>query len=160
MKVVIDTNVPIAANGRNTHAGVDCQVRCIDFLQHLANGRSKVVVALDEGDLLLDEYKRYLNYRGQPGVGDIFFKFLHDHMYGSNRVELVRVTRSADENRGFDELPENALDPSDRKLLAVAVVAGADVVNALDTDWFEQADLLAQLGVPVQQLCPEHGCVV
>lgn len=158
MKVVIDTNVPIAANGRNTHAEPDCQVRCIEFLQRLASGRSKVVVALDEGALLLDEYKRYLNYRGQPGVGDIFFKFLHDHMYGSNRVELVPVTRSGDESRGFDELPVNDLDPSDRKLLAVAVVASAEVVNALDTDWCEQADLLAQLGVTVQQLCPEHGC--
>lgn len=160
MKVAVDTNVPIAANGRNTHAGSDCQVRCIEFLQHLASGKSKVVVALDEGELLLDEYKRYLNYRGQPGVGDIFFKFLHDHMYGSNRVELVQVTPSADEDRGFDELPMNDLDPSDRKLLAIAVVAGADVVNALDTDWCEQAELLAQLGVPVQQLCPEHGCAI
>lgn len=160
MKVVVDTNVPIAANGRNTHAGPGCQVRCIEFLQHLASERSKVVVALDEGELLLNEYRRYLNYRGQPGVGDIFFKFLHDHMYGRNRIHLVQITGIADEGRGFDELPVNELDPSDRKLLAVAVVANADVVNALDTDWFEQADLLALLNVPVQQLCPEHGCAV
>lgn len=158
MKTVIDTNVPIAANGRDTHAGEDCQIRCIEFLQCLASRRSKDVIALDEGGLLLDEYKRYLNYRGQPGVGDIFFKFLHDHMYVNNRVELVQVTRSKDEDRGFDELPANDLDPSDRKILAIAVVADAEVVNALDTDWHEQAELLAQLGVTVQQLCPEHGC--
>jgi hypothetical protein len=160
MKVTVDTNVAIAANGRNTHALLDCQCRCIEFLQHLASGSSKVVVALDEGELLLDEYKRYLNYRGQPGVGDLFFKFLHDHMYGGTRVELVQVTPSVDEDRGFDELPVNDLDPSDRKLLAIAVVAGADIVNALDTDWVEQVDLLAILGITVQQLCPEHGCNV
>jgi hypothetical protein len=37
----------------------------------------------------------------------------------------------------------------DRKLLAVAVVAKASIVNATDSDWAESADLLNQLGINV-----------
>ncbi|HEY9101136.1 hypothetical protein [Chitinimonas sp.] len=158
MKLAIDTNVPIAANGRNTHAEPGCQIRCIELLEQIATGKLDAVVVLDEGGQLMDEYSPYLNFRGQPGVGDLFFKFLHDHMYGGKRVELVQITPIQDEDRGFEELPANEMDPSDRKLLAIAVTADADVVNALDTDWFEQNELLAQLNVAVKQLCPEHAC--
>lgn len=159
MKLAIDTNVPIAANGKNTHAGLKCQLRCIDLLENVATGQLDAVTVLDEGGRMLDEYAPYLSYRGQPGVGDMFFKFLHDHMYAGDRVELVPITPSEDDDRGFEELPANELDPSDRKLLAIALVSGADVVNALDRDWHEQRELVAGLGVTVRQMCPEHGCV-
>ena len=43
---------------------------------------------------------------------------------------------------GYDELPENKFDPSDRKFLAVAVVAKAVVLNATDSDWHEHKDLM------------------
>jgi hypothetical protein len=32
-RFVIDTNVAIAANGRNTHASEICQLVCIEFLE-------------------------------------------------------------------------------------------------------------------------------
>ena len=158
MKLAIDTNVPIAANGKDTHAGLPCQLRCIELLEQVATGQFDGVVVLDAGGLIAGEYARYLNYHGQPGVGDLFFKFLHDHMYAGSKVELVEITSIPDESRGFKELPENELDPSDRKLLATALTSGAEIVNALDTDWHEQSELLTALGVPVRQLCPEHGC--
>ena len=119
---------------------------------------AKAVVVLDAGGQIIGEYAPYLNYHGQPGVGDLFFKFLHDHMYAGSKVELVEITSIPDESRGFEELPANELDPSDRKLLATALTSGAEIVNALDTDWHEQGELLTALGVPVRQLCPEHGC--
>lgn len=159
MKIAIDTNVPIAANGRDTHANFKCQLRCVELLERIATGQSAAVVVLDEGGQILDEYTPHLFYHGQPGVGDLFFKFLHDQMYGGEKVQLVKVTPIQDERRGFEELPPNELDPSDRKLLAVALISGADVVNALDTDWHEQAELLGNLGVAVRQLCPEHSCL-
>jgi predicted nucleic acid-binding protein len=158
MKLAIDTNVPIAANGRDTHAEAACQLRCVELLERIANGQCGAVVMLDSGGLVLNEYTSYLNYRGQPGVGDLFFKFLHDHMYVVGKVQLVQISPTEDTSRGFEELPVNRLDPSDRKFLAVAVVSGADVVNALDTDWHEQRALLTELGLTVQQLCPEYGC--
>ncbi len=70
-------------------------------------------------------------------------------------TEWVRITPS-DESRGFAELPKNELDPSDRKFLAVAVKAGAAILNATDSDWDEQSALLERLGVPLEQLCPQH----
>ena len=55
-----------------------------------------------------------------------------------------------------DELPRNEFDPSDRKFLAVAVVANAVVLNATDCDWSEQKQLMEDLGVTVRELCPQH----
>ena len=86
----------------------------------------------------------------------MFFKYLHDNQYvpGGN-ISLVEITPCEDEARSFAELPKNEFDPSDRKLLATAVVSNADVVNATDSDWAEQEDLTKQLNVAVIQLCPD-----
>lgn len=157
MRVVVDTNVPIVANGIGTHVSVACQIRCIETLQGIVQSDSDDVAFLDTKGLLLAEYRRYLNFQGHPGVGDTFFKYLHDHMYGDAKVKLVEITPSDDESRGFEELPVNNLDRADRKILAIAVVANASVVNATDSDWIEQVALLTQLDVHVQQLCPEHA---
>ena len=67
------------------------------------------------------------------------------------------VTPIDDDRRGYEELPENKFDRSDRKFLAVAVVANAVVLNAVDSDWHEQADLMDELEVEVEQLCPQHA---
>ncbi len=158
MKVAVDTNVSIASNGRNTHAGLDCQVKCIEFLQLSISANSRTKIVLDQTGLIFDEYKSYLNFHGQPGVGDIFFKYLHDHMYLEKKVSLVSITRIEDEDRGFEELPVNSVDKSDRKFLAAAVIANAGIVNALDGGWHLQREFISTLGITVLQLCPEHGC--
>jgi hypothetical protein len=159
MKAVVDTNVAIAANGRNTHASLECQLACIELLQKLAAEGGRHQIYLDERERILDEYRAYLYHRGEPGVGDRFYRYLHDHMHAEDRVRRVVVSPVDDEDRGFAELPPNTVDSSDRKFLAVAVVAKATVVSALDTDWHEQAEFIAGLGVKVKQLCPEHGCL-
>ncbi len=105
----------------------------------------------------MNEYKDRLNFCGAPGVGDSFFKYLFDSQHGGNRVRRVAVTHCSDESRGFQELPENELDLSDRKFLAVAAVSGAVIVNATDSDWSEQQALTDSLGVEVEQLCPEYA---
>ena len=158
MKVVVETNVTIAANGRNTHASLACQYNCVEFLEKLVSTQSRDQVLLDDRGLILNEYKRYLNYRGQPGTGDIFFKVLHDNMHWGNRVKQISVTPVTDEDKGFGELPVNQVDKSDRKFLAVACVGKGHVINAVDTDWHEQAAFITGLCVSVKQLCPEHGC--
>ena len=159
MNVVVETNVAIAANGRDTHASVVCQYECVNFLEKLTASKSKDVVLVDDKELILDEYKRHLNYRGQPGVGDIFFKYLHDNMYSNKKIRKISITPNDDDSRGFNELPENTIDKSDRKFLAVALVGNGVLCNAMDTDWHEKADFVNDLGVTVSQLCPEHGCM-
>ena len=90
-------------------------------------------------------------------MGDLFLKHVFDHQHQPARVRRVTLRRSTDARRGFEELPENTFDPSDRKFLAVAVVARAVVLNATDSDWDEQTALLDRLRVQVRQLCPQHA---
>ena len=75
----------------------------------------------------------------------------------SNSDGTATVTPTHDTSRGFDELPINSLDPSDRKFLAVAVVAEASILNAADSDWNDHRELLAELAVSVKQLCPAYA---
>ena len=151
--LVVDTNVAIAANGRNTHADLRCQLACVKKLRSVVAGD---VVAVDNNGEIMAEYARHLAYSGKPGVGDVFYKHVFDNQYRGDRVLRVPVTPS-DNDRGYVELPHNAFDPSDRKFLAVAVVAGATVLNATDSDWEEHASLVEELGVEVCQLCPQHA---
>ena len=147
MNVVVDTNVCIVANGRDTHASFACQYACTEFLEALVSPKKRTHIILDNQGLIFNEYNDHLHHKGQPGVGDAFFKFLHDHMYLNKKIRLASITPSADEQRGFNELQPNSIDKSDRKFLATAVVAGAEIANAVDTDWHEQAVFIANIGV-------------
>ena len=153
---VVDTNVAIVANGRGTHADMSCRLACVQKLRSLVAWET---VAIDDRNLILGEYlKHYIKHRnasGNQGTGDVFFKHVFDHRKG-NRVRRIRVTPTEDDRRGFEELPENAFDRSDRKFLAVAVAADAVVLNATDSDWGEQQALMDGLGVKVDELCPQH----
>lgn len=154
MTFVVDTNVAIVANGRETHADARCQLTCVARLKSLASGE---VVAIDDRGLILEEYRSRLNLSGMPGVGDVFLKHVFNNQYRDNWVRRVPVTPSEDERRGFEELPENAFDRSDRKFLAVAVAGNAVVLNATDSDWHEHEALMDDLGVGVTQLCPQYA---
>ena len=150
---VIDTNVAIAANGRNTHADEACQLACVDALE-IAIGRE---IAIDDRGLIICQYAKHLSFAGRPGVGDKFFKHVFDNQYRPARVRRVTISPTDDDQCGFNELPPNKLDRSDRKFLAVAVVANAVILNATDSDWHEQATLMEDLKVEVRQLCPQHS---
>lgn len=152
MSKVIDTNVLIVANGNSKQASIDCELACIEMIERPA----KISISIDEQGLIMDEYEKYCSYKGAPGVGDMFFKYIYDNQYDpTSRVNLITITPIDDETRSFKELPTNNFDPSDRKMLATAVVAEAEVVNATDSDWAEQDELMQQLNVTVRQLCPD-----
>ena len=149
---VVDTNVLISANGRDTHVDKLCRLACarkIDSIRH------KGKVYIDDRNLVFEEYRNRLNFSGEPGAGDAFFKYIHENQFADSRVKRVQITPNCDESRGFDELPKNALDRSDRKFLAVAVVANASILNATDSDWHENRELLDDLHVVIRQLCPQ-----
>ncbi|MDE0262958.1 MAG: hypothetical protein OXJ37_11200 [Bryobacterales bacterium] len=154
MRAIVDTNVLVVANGRNTHADLGCQIQCVSAIREIS---LKGTVVLDGRDLILDEYRRHLNLKGEPGPGDAFFKHIHDNLYFTNRVERVSITAVDDEERAFEELPANTLDRSDRKFLAVAVVSKAPILNATDSDWHDARALISSLAVEVTQLCPQHA---
>ena len=151
MTFVVDTNVAIVANG---HADNQCLEACIRRLESLI---TEEITVIDDKNLIFAEYSRRLNFSGQPGVGDMFFRYVFDNQYWDDRIRRVTITPSENERRSFEELPENTFDRADRMFLAVAVVAKATVLNATDSDWKESKDLMDQLGVKVEQLCPQHA---
>ena len=151
---VVDTNVAISANGRETHADEQCQLECVQTLRAMVAGE---MIAIDDGGSILDEYAKNLRWSGQPGTGDAFFKHVFNSQYDPTRIRRVPLTPSEDDRRSFEELPPNTFDPSDRKFLAVAVVANGVVLNATDSDWNEHRALTDELGVEVRQLCPQHA---
>jgi hypothetical protein len=154
MPVVVDTNVGVVSNGNADHVCLSCQLSCIERLLSICRNE---VICIDEIGLIFDEYKKHFSFSGQPGTGDMFFKFVHNNQYSTERVLRTGINPCEDSNRGFDELPSNMLDPDDRKFLAVAVATGAKVVNAVDPGWNEQKPLTDSLDVTVEQLCPEYG---
>ena len=154
MRAVVDTNVLVVANGRNTHADLECQGRCAKVIADISLNGTAVI---DDQDLILTEYQRHLSFEGQPGVGDAFFKHVFDNSYSMDRVEKVSITHIQDDDRGFAELPTNTLDRSDQKFLAVSVVSRAPILNATDSDWHNERALISSLDVVVRQLCPQYS---
>ncbi len=154
MRAIVDTNVLVVANGRDTHADLECQSQCVSAITAISLDGTAV---LDDQGLILDEYGNNLNFRGEPGPGDAFFKHVFDNSYRTKRVERVSITSVDDDKRGFEELPTNSLDRSDRKFLAVSVVSTAPILNATDSDWNNERALISSLDVVVEQLCPQYA---
>ncbi len=73
MRSVVDTNVPIVANGRIANASLDCRLAAVEFLNQLCV-RGKTI--LDLGGEIQAEYRPRLYPRGQPGVGDQFYRMI------------------------------------------------------------------------------------
>lgn len=151
---VVDTNVLVVANGRDTHASQKCQLATIEALQSVKDTDSLI---LDTGRRILDEYRKHCVYSGEPGVGDQFFIWAFNQQAGLRSVSLVE-----NEERGFDEFPDDptlaTFDPDDRVFVAVSIAAGIDniILNAVDSDYIIHQDGLEAAGVHVEELCPSE----
>lgn len=160
--VVVDTNVPVVANGASPQADARCVVRCAEAVLSIVRGESQLV--LDDGDAIFREYLDNLHLAGQPGIGDRFLKWVFDHRFQPNRCLLIRVSEACQPGtRRFREFPSDpdleGFDPSDQKFVAVAIASACDppVLNAVDSDWWEYERILARHGVRVVFVC--HGQV-
>lgn len=155
IRCVIDTNVPIVANGRADPGGAqfpspDCRLAAVTFLRELARTGQAV---LDMAGAIQEEYRRHLNPKGQPGVGDRFYQVvLHSAPHLVERVDLPLR-----EDGEYEHLPRSLIDvgfdPSDRKFAALARRAGVPVINATDSDWVNAADALAAESIEVRHIC-------
>ncbi len=152
----MDTNVAVVANGQAEQASPSCTLKCIEALRHIRDERR---ILLDEGNLILQEYRGRLSFSGQPGPGDFFFKWLHDNQ--ANPVHCRKIPLHPHPDRDFEEFPDDpalsSFDRSDRKFAAVALASGTrpKVLNASDTDWWNYHAQLQNHGVEVDFLCPE-----
>jgi hypothetical protein len=110
---------------------------------------------------ILDEYQVYNSHRGQPGLGDAFFKWLWDNQLVAEHCELVPITQRSDDPADYEEFPRDPglekFDRSDRKFVAVALASPSapTILNALDRDWFEFRERLEHHGISLRFLCPE-----
>jgi hypothetical protein len=153
---VVDVNVPIVANGRETHADLDCQKASISALLKIVQTE---MVVLDDQMQILEQYRRCLNPSGQPGVGDAFMQWIWENQAVAERCEQVSLTVSAN---GFVQFPDdpdlNQFDLADRIFVAAARASrnNPEILNAVDSDWWEHRDALVQNGLRVSFLCPQH----
>lgn len=155
IRCVIDTNVPVTANGRSDPGdtrmpSVECRIAAVTFLQNVSN-RGRVL--LDLAGSIQDEYRRHLNPRGQPGVDDRFYQVvLHSTPH---LVERLDLPQRADGE--YQHVPQSLIDagfdPSDRKFVAMARREGVPIINATDSDWVNDAATLAAEAIEVRHLC-------
>jgi hypothetical protein len=156
--VVVDTNVPLVANGKHPDASLSCRKACIDALAACRQQR----VAIDDRYLIITEYRKNLAATGQPGLGDAFFKWLWDNHCNEDHCMQVTITPLDGTASDFAEFPRDpaldAFDRSDRKFVAVALASGVNppILNATDSDWWDAEAALASHGVVVSFLCPER----
>ena len=154
---VVDTNVPVVANGQHPQAGLRCQLACI---QRLIKIKESGVVVLDQGMDILEEYRGYLSFSGEPGVGDEFFRWLWDVQGLPDHCEKVPLTPRGGAG-DYEEFPENGrlggFHIKDRKFVAVALTSALDptVLNAVDSDWWIHRVALTRAGIRIEFVCPE-----
>jgi hypothetical protein len=155
--VIVDTNVPIVANG-DSHMTPDCQTACITEL--LAITRGDMRVAVDDGGRIVDEYGHKL--RGDvQGVGHEFVKWIYAHQWDERYCDQVTITQNPEsaEAHDFVEFPSSPalkrFDPSDRKFVAVAAAhpSRPRILEAADSKWVGLAAALETAGVRVEFLC-------
>ncbi len=147
---VVDTNVAVVANGRNTNASLYCRMAAIDALAGLLR-RGRIVI--DAGGEMAAEYQVYCEPKGQPGVGDRFFREVLMNYHG--KVERILLAKRNDGT--FVDFPDDpalvTFDPSDRKFAAAARKAAVPVMNATDSDWSYHHAALSRNGIEVEFVC-------
>ena len=148
---VVDSNVAVVANGRNTNASVQCRSAAIDALKDLLrHGR----IIVDQAGAMTREYRRHCHPKGQPGVGDQFFREILMN-YAGEKVERIDLLKH--EDGSFADFPDDPalvhFDASDRKFAAAARKTGVPVMNATDSDWLDHRAALMNNGIAVEFVC-------
>jgi hypothetical protein len=147
----VDTNVAIVANGHSEQANDALVGECIDALLQLTRKGGLVV---DERGEIFNEYLQNLSLKGQPGTGDLFMKWVHDHQWNPDLCERRAITPREDE-RMYEEFPATpdlrAFDRGDRKFVAVAnaMEPKPPILEAVDFKWWGWKKALAAEGIEV-----------
>ena len=158
MRVIVDTNVPVVANGQSIQASPGCVLACV---RRLRGVQANDTLVLDDGWLILREYMANLRSSGQPGLGDAFLKWVLTNQANPRRCEQIHISPigARPEDEVYAEFPDDArlsgFDPADRKFVAVASAhpTHPPILNAVDTGWRDYQHVLAVHDIQVQFLC-------
>ena len=159
MAVIVDTNVALVASGRSEQASEDCVAVCAERLGQINNGEVKLV--LDNQRRIIDEYRGQLNPDGQPGIGDVFLKWVEMNWANPDRCDLVSITPVDGSENAFEEFPDdpelNDFDPDDRKFIAVACahLESPPILQAVDSQWLDFHKVFRRNGVTVEFICED-----
>lgn len=154
-RCVVDTNIPIVANGRadssgDTSPSLGCRLAAVQFLVRLLDTGT---ILIDQAGAIQAEYRSHLRPSGQPGVGDRFYlEILNSKPHLVERVDLPLR-----DDGQYADLPQPlinaAFDPSDRKFAALASREKVPVFHATDSDWLEHRATLKACRIQVNHLC-------
>ena len=158
-RYIVDTNVPIVANGRPDRArgsravSLSCRMAAVELLMKIIGSGTLV---LDLAGEIQEEYHRHLSPQGQPGVGDRFY--LTALQSSPSQVERVILPRNPDGDYiDFPDAPALArFDRSDRKFAALARRERVPVSSATDSDWLDFRGPLAANGIDVDFVCGDN----
>ena len=158
-KRIIDTNVPLTANGVSSMSP-QCRLNCIEFLEDfIENG----FLVLDDGFKIIGEYMNKLPTSDDDVVGDVFLEWVLTNKNNPAKVEMVKITPTKEKNKvWFDEIPEGIglddFDPSDLKFIAVAFKhpEKPPIAIAADCKWIGIKDVLSNKGLQAIFLCEEE----
>ena len=153
-RCVVDTNVMVTANKavKNHDDFNNYPNLIIDCIKTLHNITvDGIYVVLDTDNEIFIEYKNYLSFSGQPGVGDSFFKWVHDNRYKYPDTE-VKLHKT---NEGYNEYPNEmeslGVDPNDMKFFAVSNKhpLKPPIYQAVDTKWWGWAMEANKCGIKI-----------
>ena len=158
MTVVVDTNVPVVANGESEQASADCVEICAERLGAIMRGEVKLV--LDNQWIVLGEYMQNLRSSGAD-VGDRFLGWLLRNWTNPERCDLVSITPIGGSESAFEEFPDdpalNDFDPADRKFIAIACAHSErpPILQAVDSKWLNFQNASHRNGVTIEFICED-----
>lgn len=128
LRRVVDTNVPVTANGAHEDASVDCVAACGRALQQVMDGGHLFV---DSVGSIAAEYRNNLAAFRDVRPGNVFLKWFLTNEWNPARVTHVTVSPREGHPQEFLELPAPPdgihYDPSDRIFLAVSASHGRSI---------------------------------
>ena len=161
--LIIDTNVLVVANDMSEHVSKSDVGCCSKFLIDVyENKNENIIVYLDSLQQILEEYGNYCNHSGEPGIGDVFFRWLHNNQANPDVCCVQEINITNGEHSNYKEFPTigclNNFDLSDRKFVAVACSADKSptIVNCSDSDWYDYRNCFSEIGIKLDFLCPDE----
>jgi Holliday junction resolvasome RuvABC ATP-dependent DNA helicase subunit len=155
---IIDTNVPLVAQGSAIQMSDDCVINCVDFLEDLFTNKIKLVI--DSDYHLIHEYENQMRKGTRLDYGNRFLKWIYSNQANTHKIKTVEINQLDEYN--FEEVPpsliEIGFDNSDRKFIAVAIANNnqAPVAQAADSKWIGWEEALINEGISVYFLCKEE----
>ncbi len=155
---VVDTNVAKTTNLATkpdpaSDVPDECVVACINAIKHVIKKKGLVI---DAGDEIFNEYHHQLSMSGQPGMGDSFMKWVHNHRWSLPDSQRVEITKK---DESYDEFPVHggltSFDDSDRKFVATSNAHSdkPNILQATDSKWWGWKDALSECGITIQFMC-------